>query len=124
MNATNAGSPSGRVWEQIEKEKGRDRLIMRLCIAAWVGAGIVVLAASILIGLQAKEIFGGFIGGALPFSTVAGTLLPLIGMLWNLCLLVAALATVGVFLRFRSASLAEIQLRLAALEEMLASRGQ
>ena len=34
--------------------------------------------------------------------------------------LIATLATVAVFLRLRTASLNEIQLRLAALEEMLA----
>ena len=34
--------------------------------------------------------------------------------------LIATLATVAVFLRLRTASLSEIQLRLAALEEMLA----
>jgi uncharacterized membrane protein len=36
-------------------------------------------------------------------------------------LLVAILSTVGIFLRLRTASLSEIQLRLAALEEMIAS---
>jgi len=44
-------------------------------------------------------------------------------VLWTLCLLIAALSTVGVFLRQRTASLAEIQLRLAALEDMLGARG-
>jgi hypothetical protein len=39
---------------------------------------------------------------------------------WKLSLLVAGLSTVGIFLRLRTARLAEIQLRLAALEEMLA----
>jgi hypothetical protein len=39
-----------------------------------------------------------------------------------LSLLIARLSTVSVFLRVRTASLPEIQLRLAALEDMLASR--
>jgi hypothetical protein len=43
-------------------------------------------------------------------------------VLGELSLLVAVLATVGVFLRFRTASLAEIQLRLAALEGMVGER--
>ena len=45
--------------------------------------------------------------------------LPLITVLGVLSFLVAVLSTVGVFLRFRTASLAEIQTRLAAMEEML-----
>jgi hypothetical protein len=47
--------------------------------------------------------------------TVAGSVLSL---------LVAALSTVLVFLRLRTASLAEIQMRLAALEELVASPGE
>jgi hypothetical protein len=39
-----------------------------------------------------------------------------------LSLLIAVLSTVGIFLRLRTASLTEIQLRLAALEQVLASR--
>jgi len=54
--------------------------------------------------------------------TVAGMAMPLIGVLWTLSLLVSALTTVGVFLRLRTASLSEIQLRLAALEEMLTAQ--
>jgi hypothetical protein len=35
--------------------------------------------------------------------------------------LIATLSTIGIFLRLRTSSLAEIQLRLAALEAMLSS---
>jgi hypothetical protein len=38
-----------------------------------------------------------------------------------LALLVASLTTVGVFLRFRTAALGEIQLRLTTLESLLTS---
>jgi hypothetical protein len=50
--------------------------------------------------------------------------MPFLGALWTVCLLVATLTTVGVFLRLRTSSLSEIQLRLSALEEMLAARGE
>jgi hypothetical protein len=127
MNATpNAGSPTGRVWEQIQQEKKRDKMLMRFCIGAWTATLIVVLGALVLVGFQAKVFFGseGFMGGGGSVSVLAlaGALMPVISMLWNLCLLVAALTTLGVFLRFRSANLAEIQMRLASLEEMLANR--
>jgi hypothetical protein len=38
-------------------------------------------------------------------------------------LLIAALSTVGIFLQVRTANLAEIQLRLATLEDLLQERG-
>ena len=99
------GTPDA--WALIEREKQRDRLVKRLCVAAWgVTLGIAVVAAA----------------GSVPWMTVVGAAMPFIGMLWTLALLVAALSTVGVFLRMRAASLSEIQLRLAALEEMLTSR--
>ena len=41
-----------------------------------------------------------------------------------LSVLIATLSTVGMFLRQRTASLAEIQLRLAALEELLTRKAQ
>jgi hypothetical protein len=37
--------------------------------------------------------------------------------------LIATLSTVGVFLRMRTTTLNEVQARLAALEQMLVSRG-
>ena len=40
----------------------------------------------------------------------------------RISLLIGTLSTVGIFLRLRTASLGEVQLRLAALEEMLLSK--
>lgn len=45
--------------------------------------------------------------------------MPLIAVVGVLSLLIATPSTVGVFLRLSTASLAGIQLRLAALEDML-----
>jgi hypothetical protein len=42
---------------------------------------------------------------------------------WHVGQLIATVSTIGVFVRMRAASLHEIQLRLAALEDLLASRG-
>jgi len=47
--------------------------------------------------------------------------MPLLIVLGFLSVLIATLSTVGVFLHLRTASLTEIQLRLAALEDLLAS---
>src|SRR5205085_8781526 len=114
------GTPDA--WALIEREKQRDRLVKRLCVAAWgVTLGIAVVAAAV-VGIGVAEMVKAAAAGAVPWMTVVGAAMPFIGMLWTLSLLVAALSTVGVFLRMRAASLSEIQLRLAALEEMLTSR--
>ncbi|HET8650890.1 MAG TPA: hypothetical protein VFL95_12670 [Gemmatimonadales bacterium] len=56
---------------------------------------------------------GPFWAAAIPFLITLGVL----------SLLVATLSTIGIFLRLRTASLSEIQLRLAALENLLLERG-
>jgi hypothetical protein len=45
-------------------------------------------------------------------------------VLGALAVLIATLSTIGIFLRLRTASLIEIQLRLAALEEILTRKSQ
>ena len=60
----------------------------------------------------------GTVGGATIGNVLALTM-PLIAVTGVLSVLIATVSTVGVFLRLRTASLAEIQVRLAALEQML-----
>ncbi len=50
-------------------------------------------------------------------------MMPFIMVLGVVALLIAVLSTVGIFLRMRTTTLSEIQLRLAALERMLAAKG-
>ncbi len=122
--APNTSTPTGKVWEQIEQEKKRDRFLRRVCIGAWVATIAVMVLATLLTTVPLLSMFSGEQKlSEVPFAILAGALMPVVSMLWPLVLLIAALSTVGVFLRFRSASLAEIQLRLAALEEMLIRNG-
>jgi hypothetical protein len=111
-----------RTWALIENEKRRDRFIRRVSIAAWTTTFVLVLLIAALVALQVADMARARLLGAVPWSAVIGSAMPLIDVLWKLSLLVAALSTVGIFLRLRTASLAEIQLRLAALEEMIAKR--
>jgi hypothetical protein len=118
---TTATSPaSQQAWALIEIERGRDRFIRRVSIIAWsVTFAFVLLFA----GLTLPAVIE-MIRGDLPWITVVGAATPFLSTVLLLSILVAALSTVGVFLRFRSASLAEIQLRLAALEDMFATRNE
>jgi hypothetical protein len=107
----------------IEKEKRRDRFIRRVSFTAWTVTFLIAVVFTVLVGAQVAQMAKAARVGAAPWSEVFGTALPLVIVLGFLSLLVATLSTVGIFLRLRTASLAEIQLRLAALEEMLAARG-
>jgi hypothetical protein len=116
-------SASGKVWEAIENEKRRDRLIKRVSITAWTITFVLVAIMTVMVGFQVWQLARGAMVGALPWISVLGAAMPLVITLGLLSVLVAALSTIGIFLRMRTASLAEIQLRLAALEDMIASKG-
>ena len=106
----------------IENERRRDRFIRRVSIIAWSVTFLLVLLVAGLVGMQATQMARAAQVGMVPWATVVGSVMPLIDVLWKLSLLVAGLSTVGIFLRLRTASLTEIQLRLAALEAMIASK--
>jgi hypothetical protein len=117
-----SASPTAAAWSEIEKERRRDRMIRRVCIAAWTVTGVLVLLFAVAIAFPVVQMVRLAASGGVPWITVIGSAMPFIGAIWTLSLLVATLSTVAVFLRLRTASLAEIQQRLAQLEEILASR--
>jgi len=119
---TRPDAPTEQAWAMIETERRRDRFIRRVCVAAWTATFVVALLFAVFIAVPVVNMIRMAQVGAVPWSAAFGAAMPFLGVLWTLTLLVAALSTVGVFLRQRTASLAEIQLRLAALEEMLAAR--
>ena len=109
-------------WSAIDKEKRRDRLIRRVSVIAWSTTFVVVLIFAAItvqrIVLLRKQVASGF---ALP-QAVSDAALPLVAVVGVLSLLIATLCTVGIFLRLRTASLSELQLRLASLEDMIRTR--
>ena len=120
---THDSTASKEAWDIIETEKRRDRFIRRVCTIAWSVTFVIVLLFVIMIGVQVVEMGKAAMLGALPWVSVIGIAMPLIIAIGWMSFLIAVLSTIGMFLRFRTASLTEIQLRLAALEDMLASRG-
>jgi hypothetical protein len=120
MNA--APKASGEAWAMIDKEKRRDRFIRRVSVTAWTVTFLIAVVFTVMVGKGVADMARAASVGAVPWSAVTGMAMPLVIVLGFLSLLIATLSTVGIFLRLRTASLAEIQLRLAALEEMLTSR--
>lgn len=120
---TSPQSPaSAKVWERIDAEKRRDRMIKRVSISAWTVTVVLVLA---LLGLElasALQMARAAMVGVVPWMTVLGGATPGLIILSVLSVLIATLSTVAMFFRLRTATLDEIQLRLAALEEMIVNR--
>jgi hypothetical protein len=115
-----AASASSSAWEAIENERKRDRTLRRVTVTAWTITVILVILMGVMVGTQVVQMARGALLGALPWMSVIGIAMPLVIVLGVLSVLVATLSTIGMFLRQRTASLTEIQLRLAALEGMLA----
>ena len=108
----------------VENERRRDRFIRRVNIIAWSVSLSLVVVIAILVALQVSQFLTGVMDGEVPWAILIGSAMPLVDVLWKLSLLIATLSTVAIFVRLRTSSLAEIQLRLAALEEMIVSAGK
>ena len=87
---------------------------------AWSLTFALVLLLGILVGMSAAQMLKAVLMGAVPWSAVVGAVMPFV--VGVVALLIAALSTVGIFLRMRTDTLQEVQARLAGLEDMLASR--
>ena len=122
MKSSTSSSAADRTLALIENEKRRDRFIRWVSIIAWAATFLIVLLVAGMTAASVIEMRKLQLVGAVTWMAVMAAALPLIDVLWKLGLLVASLSTLAIFLRLRTSSLAEIQLRLSALEEMLASR--
>ncbi|MBX3132259.1 MAG: hypothetical protein KF689_02575 [Gemmatimonadaceae bacterium] len=118
MHAT-PESPIARAWSRIEAEQRSDRLFRRLTIVGWIATGLVVVLLIAFGVAQFRWALQLSAGGAAPLGALLAALVPVILAVGAFCALGATLATIGLFLRMRSAPLHEIQLRLAALEDLL-----
>jgi hypothetical protein len=123
MNRDARPDRTQELWSWIEGERVLDRRVRRVSKIAWIvtlvalllyGARVLVNVVVMLSNASGK----GYPPGEL-LAIALDQALPLITVLGLLSFLVAVLSTIGVFLRFRTASLAEIQTRLAAMEELL-----
>lgn len=109
------------VWEMIQKEKKRDLLIKRVSRAAWVIALSILTIFLILTIQDYIRVHGLYKAGVVPRGALTDTIIPFLVILGCLSLIIAILATIGMFLRLRTTSLLEIQQRLTNLEHMITS---
>jgi hypothetical protein len=105
--------------DALARERRVDTLIRTVCVTAWSITFAVAAGYAALVWTQVAQIRAKVAVGVLSSEAVVAAILPLVMALGVLTLLIAALTTVGVFLRFRGATLHDIQLRLAALEDMI-----
>ena len=125
MNASNPSGSRGaeQVWAAIENDKRRDRFIRRVATAAWGVSFALLVILGVFAGLSVSQMLRAAMVGAVPWLSVLGTALPFVVVCGVVSLLIATLSTVAVFLRLRTTTLTEIHARLAAVEQVLASRG-
>jgi len=112
-----------QIWGLVKAERNRDRIIQGMSVGAWIVTFLVLMFLSVVIGMETWTTLRLVLEGVLGFSAVIQTLMPLALIVGTVSLLVATLSTVGVFLRFRRATLGEIRLRLTALEQRVSDQG-
>jgi hypothetical protein len=123
MNRDARPDRTQELWSWIEGERVLDRRVRRVSKVAWIVTLVALLLYGVKVLVNVVMMLSNASGKGYPPSELLAIALdqalPLITVLGLLSFLVAVLSTIGVFLRFRTASLAEIQTRLAAMEEML-----
>jgi len=122
MNTSSQGQKD-RIWETIETEKDRDQRIQRISRVAWTVTFVALLLVAVSVGWNTWLVLVGAMKGNVHYTLVFRTAMPFIWVVGTVSFLIAILSTVGMFMRLRTASLAEIQLRLAAVEEMISAQG-
>lgn len=110
------------VWVMIDRERRRDRWVRSVSVAAWSVTFIVFIGFAAITANRVALTMRQVEVGVAPAGAVWEAAMPLVAVVGTVSLLIAVLSTVGIFLRLRTASLHEIQLRLAALESMLTER--
>lgn len=110
-------------WALVDEEKRRDRTLRRVSVAAWAMTLVVVGIFAVIVAMRVSLMWSLASVGALDRRAVYEAATPVVLVVGVLSLLIAVLATVGIFLRLRTASLAEIRLRLSAIEAMLVTEG-
>lgn len=118
MNESAKGQKE-RVWQLLESEKRRDRILQRIGVAAWALTLVALLFTALGIATNVWWAVQAFQDGQMGVSVIFREAMPLVWAVGGVSLLVAVLATVGMFLRLRAASLDEIRVRLSALEGMM-----
>ena len=108
-------------WNVIEKERRRDRVIRRTSVVAWTVTFVVLLVFAAIMVQRIAFVRQRVAAGIELPGALNDAAMPLVAVIGVLSLLIATLSTIGIFLRLRTASLSEIQLRLAGLEDMLRS---
>jgi len=113
-------SREGSVQTIVDMEMKRDRLVRWVSVLSWVVTFLVLIGFAVVIGYDASRALGLARAGLAPRGVVLHSLVPMFVVVGTASLLLALVSTAAVFLRQRTASLADIQLRLATLEAMLA----
>jgi hypothetical protein len=114
-------STNDAVWTAIRREQRRDRVLRAVSITAWSITLLLLLVYAAMVASDVSQLQRLAAVGVVQEREVVRATIPLIAAIGTVMLLIATLSTVGVFLRMRTATLTEIQLRLAALESMLGS---
>ncbi|MGD8322409.1 MAG: hypothetical protein PVJ02_18295 [Gemmatimonadota bacterium] len=127
METADRLDPQEEIWAWIDEERRVDKKVRTFAYRAWVTTvgALVVYGVFVLIHLAIAIMGIVRMDGSTRqvLFTIVDTLMPLVWVIGAVALIAAVLSTVGVFLRLRTASLTEIQQRLAALEAMLGKDG-
>ena len=125
MSTPAKSNSTEELWGWVEGERRLDARVRRTSKIAWSVTLVAVVFYGVIILARMAALVSQLgtqpdVSSAMVLQVMLDSLLPLVSVVGMLALLVAVLSTIAVLLRFRTASLAEINTRLTAMEQMLA----
>lgn len=110
------------LWQKIDRDKNRYKAFMLLCFLAWAVTLSVLAYIGYLYYLEFEVVLGKFEVAVASNSDIYLAKQNILSVLVAITFLIAVLATIIVFMRQRSASLQDIQLRLTLLEQSISGK--
>ncbi len=110
------------LWQQIDRDKNKYKAFMVFCFIAWAITLSVLAYIGYLYYLEFEVVLSKLEVALANKSDVYLAKQNILSVLVAITFLIAVLATIVVFMRQRSASLQDIQLRLTLLEQSISDK--
>lgn len=110
------------IWEKIEREKRTDTWMKRICIGSWASTLLLIILFVIVVIQQTLKhyAFWGMPDANIEYllMKIAAITIPFLAI-GAFTFGASILSTIGLFIRMRTSSLRDIQLRLGTLENAI-----
>jgi len=117
----NSMNSKNDLWQKIDRDTNKYKIFLAMSMTFWVVTLAVLGYIGYIYYLEYEVVLNNFKIGLTNNSAIYSAKQDILLMLLSMTFIISVLATIVVFMRQRSASLQEIQLRLTMLEQSISA---